>query len=284
MNEITLRWVLMAITAVTMIFGFLKGLGRLVALLLVLGAGGAAALAWLRHGQELWEKWTGAAFPAWLLQGGAIASGLLALLLVRTMVGWLTSAGSGGPLTAGARVKGGLGGAIPVLLLLWGGTLALRWLGAAAELRLVEQAVVARSARVLHEPGWLVQVSRALSQGLTGGVLDRVDPVRVSTLLSLGTLLVAQRDAAVYSRLSRQPDTAPVFREPAWRRLKDSESVIKTLSFSQYRDLLGQPEMKAAAADGALNSRLATWTYREHLEAAIEGRASVAPRAEIVPE
>ena len=284
MNEITLRWVLMAITGVTMIFGFLKGLGRLVGLLLVLGSGGAAALAWLRHGQELWEKWTGAAFPGWLLQGGAVAGGLLGLLLARTVVGWVTGSGGSGPLTAGARMKGGLGGVIPVLLLLWGGTLALRWLGAAAELRLVEQAVVGRSARVLHEPGWLVQVSRALSQGLTGGVLERADPVHISSLLSLGTLLVAQRDAGIYSRLSRQTDTSRVLREPAWRRLRDSGPVVKTLSFSQYRELLGQPEMKAAAADEALGTTLSAWNRLEHLEAAIEGRPPAAPRAEIVPE
>ncbi len=281
-TEDKLRWVILAVTGLSMLLGFAKGIGRLIALVVTLAAGAGGGLWWLRHGYDMATTWLGQS-PEWLYQGGAAASGLLAALIVRGFLKMITG-GDTAPLTAGARMRGGIGGAIPMLFLIWGAASALRWVGGAAELACLEQVAKKKDRAALEEASWLVKLGRTLSKGLTGETLDRVDVMNLHTALPLAALLTVQHDESAYTLLLRNnPTAAKIVQTEAFRRMKNDGEVTRCISLSRYRDLLSQPALKSAADNVDLQALVRSWPWRAEISQALSGLAGP-PKAVAVPE
>ena len=158
-SEPTLRFIVLGFIALCAVMGFLRGIGRLVLLVLALAAGAAAAMAWFRYVPALCITWWGKN-PEGFIKWGAVGVGLLAAWLARRLLRGITSSEGPGPMDRRARMRGGLLGFIPALLLVWGGAIAVRWAGAASQLRHLEQAVEAHSMEPLHDADILSRISR----------------------------------------------------------------------------------------------------------------------------
>ena len=283
-SEPTLRYVMIGFAVLCAAMGFLRGIGRLVLLGLALAAGAAAALAWLRYGPGLWISWFGQN-PEGVIKYGALALGLTVAWFVRRFLNALVSGDGPGPMDRKARVRGGLLGFIPALFLLWGGTVAVRWAGAASRLRHFEQAVEAESMEPLEDGDLLARLSHSLGKGVIGSILNRTDPLSSREAEAAGTLLVLQRNPHVWERAVHHPQAGPVILQPPFRRLRDDKDVEHALSFSHYSRLLALPEMNAALDDRTLREAVLNLDLDTVLQEVITGRLSGGPpRAVVVPE
>jgi hypothetical protein len=283
-SEPTLRLVVIGFIALCAVMGFLRGVGRLVLLGLALAAGAGAALAWFRYMPALCISWWGKN-PEGFIKYGAVAAGLLAAFMARRLLNGIVSNGGPGPMDRKARVRGGLLGLVPALLLVWGGAIAVRWAGAASQLRHLERAVEAQNLDPLGEADLLSRLSFSLGQGLLGSVLNRLDPMSSREAASAASLLVLQRQPAVWERAVRHPMAGPVILQESFKRLRNDNDVSHALSFSHYSRLLALAEMETALDDRTLREALLNLEMERVLAEVITGRfSSGPPRAQAVPE
>lgn len=283
-SEPSLRLVMMGIALLCLAMGFLRGIGRLILLGLALSAGAAAALAWFRYMPALCIAWWGKN-PEGFIKWGALAAGLLVVWFARRFLNALVSGDGPGKMDGRTRLRGGLLGIIPALLILWGGAVAVRWAGAASRLRQVEAAVEAQDMQPLKESGILARLSRSLAKGVLGDILNRTDPMMAQETGAAGTLLVLQRNQAVWSRAWRHPHAGPVVQQPSFQRLSGDKDVQYALSFSHYSRLLALPEMKAALEDRVLREAVLNLDMDTVLQEVITGHPPAGvPRAEPAPE
>jgi len=283
-SEPTLRIVVLGFIALCAVIGFLRGVGRLVLLALALAAGAAAALAWFRYMPALCISWWGKN-PEGFIKYGAIGAGLLAAFFARKVLNGIVSSEGPGPMDRKTRVRGGLLGLVPALLLVWGGAIAVRWAGAASALRHLEQAVDAQGMEPLGESDLPARLSRSLAKGLLGTMLNRLDPFGSREAAAAAALLLLQRQPAVWERAVRHPQAGPVMMQESFRRLRNDNDVSHALSFSHYSRLLALPEMDAALDDRVLREALLNLEMDRVLEEILTGRtAGPPPRAVAVPE
>lgn len=283
-SEPTLRLIVLGFIALCAVMGFLRGIGRLVLLVLALAAGAAAAMAWFRYVPALCITWWGKN-PEDFIKWGAVGIGLLAAWLARRVLNGITSSDGPGPMDRRTRMRGGLLGFIPALLLVWGGAIAVRWAGAASQLRHLEQAVEARSMDPLNDSDILTRLSRSLGKGVLGSMLNRLDPLSSREAAAAAALLVLQRNPAVWERALRHPQIGPVLLQEPLRKLRNDHDVQHALSFSHYSRLLALPEMNNALDDRILREALLNLDLETALEEVITGRISNGPpRAIAVPE
>jgi hypothetical protein len=282
-NEPALRLILPALTLLLALTGFLRGLGRLLVLAVSLAGGAAAGMAWFRYGPALCIQWFGS-LPVWLVNYGSMIAAVVGAWVVHRLVTGL--AGGGGPIDRGARVRGGLIGLIPALVLTWAGAMALRVTGATAGLRELEAAVKGQRAAGVSEPGLLPRVSHSLSTGTVGDLLNRLDPLATGQTVPLASLLVLRHNPVVWDRALRHPQAAVLLQSGAVQRLLRDSDVGNALSFSDYTRLLTLPEMAEALRDPVLRAALLNADMGELLGACITGRSgpAVIPRAIPVPE
>jgi hypothetical protein len=283
-SEPTLRLVVFGFIALCAVMGFLRGVGRLVLLALALAAGAAAALAWFRFMPALCISWWGKN-PEGFIKYGALGAGLLGAWLARRLLHGIVSSEGPGPLDRKARVRGGLLGLVPALLLVWGGAIAVRWAGAASQLRHLERAVEAQNLDPLDEADLLSRLGLSLSQGTLGSVLNRLDPMSSRESAVAASLLVLQRQPVVWERAVRHPQAGPVTLLESFKRLRNDNDVSHALSFSHYSRLLALPEMETALDDRTLREALLNLEMERVLTEIITGRLSSGPpRAQAVPE
>jgi hypothetical protein len=283
-SEPTLRIVVLGFIALCAVMGFLRGVGRLVLLALALAAGAAAALAWFRYLPALCISWWGKN-PEGFIKYGAIGAGLLAAFFARRILNGIVSSDGPGPMDRKTRLRGGLLGLVPALLLVWGGAIAVRWAGAASALRHLERAVDAQSMEPLGEADLPARLSRSLATGLLGSMLNRLDPFGSREAAAAAALLVLQRQPTVWERAVRHPQAGPVMMQESFRRLRNDNDVSHALSFSHYSRLLALPEMDAALDDRVLREALLNLELDRVLEEIVTGRPTgPPPRAVAVPE
>jgi hypothetical protein len=283
-SEPALRLVVIGFIALCAVMGFLRGVGRLVLLGLALAAGAGAALAWFRYMPALCISWWGKN-PEDFIKYGAVGAGLLAAFMARRLLNGIVSHGGPGPMDRKARVRGGLLGLVPALLLVWGGAIAVRWAGAASQLRHLERAVEAQNLDPLGEADLLSRLSLSLGRGLLGSVLNRLDPMSSRESASAASLLILQRQPAVWERAVRHPLAGPVILQESFKRLRNDNDVSHALSFSHYSRLLALPEMQTALDDRTLREALLNLEMERVLAEVITGRLSSGPpRAQAVPE
>ena len=283
-SEPTLRYVMIGFIVLCAAMGFLRGIGRLILLGLALAAGAAAALAWLRYGPGLWISWFGQN-PEGVIKYGALALGLAVAWFARRFLNALVSGEGPGPMDRKARMRGGLLGFIPALLLLWGGAVAGRWAGAASRLRHLEQAVEAQDMKPLEDANLLARLGHSLGKGVIGSILNRTDPLSSREAEAAGALLVLQRNPRVWERAVLHPLAGPVILQPPFRVLRDNKDVTYALSFSHYSRLLALPEMDAALDDRTLREAVLNLDLDNVIAEIITGRLSGGPpRAVVVPE
>ena len=283
-SEPTLRLVVLGFIALCAVMGFLRGVGRLVLLGLALAAGAAAALAWFRYMPALCISWWGKN-PEGFIKWGAVAAGLLAAFFARKLLNGIVRSEGPGPMDRRTRVRSGLLGLLPALLLVWGGAIAVRWAGAASQLRHLEQAVTTQSMEPMQEADIPARLSRSLTKGILGALLNRMDPLSSHEAATAAALMVLQREHHVWERAVRHPLAGPVLIQPAMRRLRDDNDVSHALSFSHYSRLLALPEMNAALDDLTLREALLSLDMERVLEEIITGRMTGGPpRAAVVPE
>lgn len=283
-SEPTLRLVVIGFIALCAVMGFLRGVGRLVLLGLALAAGAGAALAWFRYMPALCISWWGKN-PEGFIKYGAVGAGLLAAFMARRLLNGIVSNEGPGPMDRKARVRGGLLGLVPALLLVWGGAIGVRWAGAASQLRQLEKAVDAQNLDPLGEADLLSRISLSLGRGLLGSVLNRLDPMSSRESASAASLLILQRQPAVWERAVRHPLAGPVILQESFKRLRNDNDVSHALSFSHYSRLLALPEMETALDDRTLREALLNLEMERVLAEVITGRLSSGPpRAVAVPE
>jgi hypothetical protein len=283
-SEPTLRLIVLGFIALCAVMGFLRGLGRLVLLVLALAAGAAAALAWFRYMPALCIAWWGKN-PEEFIKWGAVVAGLLAAWLARRLLNGIVSSEGTGPMDRRARMRGGLLGLVPALLLVWGGAIGVRWAGAASQLRSLEAAVDAQSMDPLNDSDLLSRVSHSLGKGLLGSMLNRVDPLSSREAAATAALLVMQREHHVWERAQRHEAIGPILLQQPMRRLRDDRDVQHALSFSHYSRLLALPEMNTALADRTLREAVLSLDLDTALSEVITGHLSGGPpRATVVPE
>jgi hypothetical protein len=283
-SEPNLRLIMMGIAVLFAVMGFARGIGRLILLAAALAAGGAAALAWLRYmpGVKLpwWEK-----NPEEFIKWGALGAGLLVALIIQRLLRAVFSGGEPGAMDRGTRVRGGLLGFIPAVVLLWGGAVAVRWAGAASQLRHVEQAVKAQDMEPLENGDLMSRLSRSMDRGILGDILNRTDPMDSRETEAAATLLVLQANKDVENRAWRHSLVGPLMHQPSFQRLKGDKDVTRALSFSEYSRLLALPEMATALKDRVLREAVLHLDMEAVLKEIITGHTpGGAPRATIVPE
>ncbi len=283
-SEPTLRYVMIGFAVLCAAMGFLRGIGRLVLLVLALAAGAAAALAWLRYGPALCIAWFGKN-PEEVIKYGALTAGLVVAWLARRFLNALVSGAGPGPMDRSTRMRGGLLGFIPALVLLWGGAVAIRWAGAGSQLKNLELAVEAQNMAPLDDAGLFNRLSDSLGKGVIGSLLNRTDPMSSREAAAAAALLVLQRNPNVWERARHHPLTGPVILQPPFARLRDDNDVSYALSFSHYSRLLALPEMNAALGDHALREAVLNLDFDTILPEVITGKlAGSPPRAVVVPE
>lgn len=283
-SEPTLRLIVLGFIALCALMGFLRGIGRLILFGLALAAGAAAALAWFRYMPALCISWWGKN-PEDFIKWGAVATGLIVAWFARKLLNGIVSGEGAAPLDRRARVRGGLLGLVPALLLAWGGAIAIRWAGAASQLRHLEAAVDAQNMDPLNDSDILSRLSASLGKGTLGSLLNRLDPMSSREAAAAAALLVLQREQHVWVRAQRHMQTGPIFLQEPMRRLRDDRDVQRALSFSHYSRLLALPEMNTALADRALREAVLGLDLETVLPEVITGHMSAGPpRAQPVPE
>jgi hypothetical protein len=283
-SEPSLRIVVVGFIALCALMGFLRGIGRLVLLGLALAAGAAAAFAWLRYAPGLSISWW-KENPEDFIKWGAVGAGLIAALLARKLLNGIVSSEGPGPMDRRARMRGGLLGLVPAVLLVWGAAIGVRWAGAASRLRHLEAAVDAQNMEPLSDTDILSRVSESLGKGVLGSLLNRLDPLSSREAAAVAALLVLQREDHVWARAQRHAATGPILLQQPMRRLRDDHDIQQALSFSHYSRLLALPEMNTALADHSLREAVLGLDMETVLPEVITGRASTGPpRAIPVPE
>ena len=282
-SEPTLRLIVLGFIALCAVLGFLRGIGRLILLGLALAAGAGAALLWFRYMPAVFIAQWGSN-PEAFIKWGAVAAGLLAAFFMRKLLNGIVRGDSPGPMDGRARMRGGLLGLLPAVLLVWGGAIAVRWAGAASQLRHLQAAVDSQSLDPLSDADVISRVSGSLGRGLLGLLLNRVDPMSSREALAAATLLVFQRKEEVWNRAQRSMQTGPILLQPAMRRLRDDRDVQEALSFSHYSRLLALPEMDTALADRTVREALLGLDMDAILPEIIAGKVFAGPpRARVVP-
>lgn len=285
-SDLSLRMIILGFVALCTIIGFLKGLGRLVLFAIALAAGAVAAVAWFRYMPGLCISWFGKNRPDFV-KWGAVVAGVAAMWIARRFLHvMIKGSGDGGAaMDQKSRLRGGLFGLLPALLLVWGGAVGVRWAGSAGRLRHLEEAVDQGNTAPLVDTGFFERVSRSLERGLAGDLMNRTDPMSSRESVALGSLLVLQRNATIWERTVRHPLSGPVVLLPPFRKLRDDNDVLHALSFSHYSRLLTLPELDAALADRVLREAVLGLDLDTLLPELITGRAAgPPPRAIPVPE
>lgn len=284
-SEPNLRLLMVGFAALCTIFGFVKGLGRLLLLGLSIAVGAAAVLAWFRYFPGLCIAWFGE-IPVWLTNYGALGAGLIATWFARRFLHALvTGEGGQAPLNQKARVRGGLFGFVPALIMLWLGAIAVRWTGTTAELRAVEAAAKSGNVSDLDNGDLLARLNRSLNQGVLGSILNRIDPVSSREAGALGSILALSHGETAWRRLASDPGAGPILQIESFRRLRNDREVIHALSFSHYSQLLALPEMNAALNDKPLREALLSLDLDSVISTSISGKAPLlTPRAIVIPE
>jgi hypothetical protein len=280
-SEPTLRLIMVGVAVLFAGMAFLRGVGRLVLLVLALAAGVGAALLCYRYlpGIQFVSK-----LPPEYLQYAALGVGLVAAFFARKLLNGIVS-GDGGDNPDRSKVRSGLLGLIPALLLLWGGAVAARWAGAADYLRHVEQAVKAQSTAPLDEAGLVARLSRSLTKGVLGDIMERTDPMTSRESIAACALLTLQHHEPVWKRAWIHRSIGPVVQLPAFARLRDDHEVAGALSFSHYSRLLALTEVETALSDAALRERVLALEMEKVLGEVITGKLSgPPPKAVVVPE
>ena len=279
-SEPSLRFIMIGLAALCALMAFLKGMGRLILLALSLAAGGAAAVACYRYlpGVPSLSELSPQA-----LQYGTLGAGLVVAWLTRRFLGGIVS-GGGDVNPERSRLKSGLLGFIPALLLLYGGAVAARWAGAADYLWHLEQAVEAKDTAPLDKASILARLSRSLTKGMLGDIMERTDPITSRESIAACSLLVLQRQQAVWDRARRHRSIGPAVLLSSFDRLRDDHEVANALSFSHYSRLLALTEVRTALSDAPLRERVLGLELETALGEVITGLQSGGPpRAEVVP-
>jgi hypothetical protein len=284
-SESKLRMIMLGFAGLCLVFGFLRGLGRLLLLGLSLVAGSMAAVGWLRYVPAFCVRWMGE-IPLWFAHYGAAVVGVATLWFVRRFLHALVSGSGSAPAMDGRqRLRGGIFSLVPALFLLWGGAIALRWTGAASQLRTVEAAARAHDASRLAEVDLLGRFHHTLTRGALGAALNRLDPFAAHEAATLGCLLALSHNPEAWQRLGQHPAGGAIVRTDAFRRLRNDNEVLHALSFSNYSQLLALPEMDAALNDKPLRDAALALDLPGALRFAISGvMESDAPRAEVIAE
>ena len=283
-SEPVLRCAMIGFAVLCAVMAFLRGIGRLVLFGLAVAAGLAVGMAWVRYMPLAGNSWFGKNAP-WFVQWGAIVAGVVVAWLTRRFLHMLVKGEGPGEMDRRTRMRGGLLGFIPAIILLWGGAVAMRWAGAASRLRHVEEAVDAQDVKPLEEADLFARLGRSLEHGLVGDLMNRMDPLSSREAAAAGMLLVLQRDDTVWQRTARHPEAGPVILQPSFRRLRDDKDVEHALSFSHYSRLLALPEMDAALDDRVLREAVLNLDMEKVIPEVITGRAAGGvPRAVPVAE
>jgi hypothetical protein len=283
-SEPNLRLIMIALAVLCALMGFLRGVGRLILLALSLAAGALAALAWYRYMPALCISWWGQN-PADFIKWGAIVTGVITMGFARRFLNALTSGDGPREMNGRARVRGGLLGFIPGVLLLWGAAVAIRWAGASGNLRQVEAAAKAMVPAPLENTDLFGRLSLSLGQGVLGDIMNRTDPMSSKEAGALASLLVLQVNQPVWERTWRHPKAGPIIMMPAFRRLRDDKDVEHAISFAHYSRLLALPELRTALGDQPLREAVLNLDMETVLRDVITGRLSSGPpRAQVVPE
>jgi hypothetical protein len=284
-NEPNLRFIMIGFAVLITVMGFMRGIGRLIVLAVALAAGAGAALAWWRYmpGVKMswWER-----TPEEFIKWGALGVGLVTAFIVRRLLGAIFSGGGSGEMDGRTRVRGGLLGFIPSLVLVWGGAVGLRWAGAASHLRHVEQAVKAQDVNLLSDADLMARISQSMDKGTLGDILNRTDFMESRESKAMATLLTLQWNDDVWKRTWRHPQAGPVVQQPSFQRLQEDRDVRQALSYSHYSRLLALPEMNIALKNTVLREAVLNLDMDTVLREVITGHTAAAngiPRAEVVP-
>lgn len=283
-SEPTLRMVMMAFAGICMVWGILRGIGRLVKFAVSAAAGAVAGWSFFRYapGGLITSR---IGFNPEAVQWGAVVCGVLVFWFMQRFLASLFSGPSVIPSGAGARTRAGLFSLVPALLLVWGAAMALRWSGGVARMRWVQEAVTTHHPEVMKQPPVLAQLRTSVSTGLLGQVLDYVDPFRSRETSALGALIAVRHDERTWQNLLRQPRMAPLLQLDILRPLVKDNDVLHALSFSHYSKLMTLPELTEAVKSPAVRDALRAIPVEDAVRAAIGGNAGLPaiPRAEVVP-
>lgn len=282
-SEPTLRLVMTAFAGICVVWGVLRGVGRLLTLAVSLVAGVAAGWAFFRYAPGAFISWL-KGYHAEAVQWGAVVCGVLGFWFCQRFLGSLFSGSGVVPSGAGQRTRAGLFSLVPALLVLWGAAMAIRYSGGVARMRWVEHAAVTNRADAMKETPVLAQLRTGVSTGTLGQILDKVDPFHSRETSALGALLALRRNDAAWQNLVRQPRMAPLIRLDALRPLLKDNDVLHALSYSHYSKLLTLPELTEAVSSPAVREALRSLPVEDAIRSAIAGTPAlpVAPRAVVV--
>lgn len=283
-TEPSLRLILLGISLLCVLWGVMRGIGRLIRFTLALAAGAAAAWAFHHYAPGAFVSWLNG-YHAGAVGWGAVVCGVAGFWFALRFLGHLFHGSPVVPHGAGPRTRAGLISLFPALLLVWGGIMAVRWYGSVARMQWVEETIARPAGAPISSQPPAARLLKVVSTGITGDLADRVDPFHSRTAGSLGAILTVLRNDAAWVRLLRQPRLAPLLQTGVLRRLVRDDEVLHALSFSHYSKLMTLPEMQAAARNPAVRTALQPLALEPVLAAALSESAPLPeiPRALPVP-
>lgn len=242
------RAVLAVLIILSSVWAFARGLFRMVLFAVSLAGGAAAAWAWWRWMPGILVPRVIQKISPDMVQWTSVAAGVAGLIVTRKLLGAILSGERPLPSGGAARLRSAGFSLIPALILLWAGAMAVRWTGAVGQLRRVDAAARSHSAAPLDEEPLSVRVSRNLSSGWLGNVLDRTDPLdsrHAGTLCAMVYLhsWAETYDKATLARLHAQPAARALLAHPAVKGLTNDSDVLAAMSFSRFSELVSLGEI-----------------------------------------
>lgn len=238
-----------------MVFAFARGIARQLLGMACLAIGFFVGYVVFKNAPQYLQKWFGTVHPNAAIVVSVIA-GAMAHYLVRRILAGLIQPGAGVPDSGGMRVRSAGLSLIPACFLLWVVGMGVRWTGALAQMKFVDEGIREENPSLQESSPLFARLQQILNTGWAGNILNRTDPVSSNEAGALCSLLLIQRDPESWARLHRDPSAAPILRHPAVNRLIKDKDWSKPASYQNYAELITLPELAVALKDPALVEQL----------------------------
>jgi len=285
-----LQWLFFAVAALCLLYQIARGWQRgvmrqlvyLFALLLAYPVGWFA-------GPKLVPALRALGYPDFVLSAlGGSALGLGVFIIVSVLGAILfkkTSQQDVRLIRWGYGASGAALGLVSGLVFVWAMLLGVRLIGTMAESEVAVSRLTAEKGHAsaaesspekpaAHKPGGIVlsvaQMKHSLDHGVTGPLMDQVDPVpkEVYDIIGKATAVVANPESA--SRFLSYPGAQPIISHPKVLALRDDPEIVKQAKARDFMGLLKNERLVAVANDPAVQVLLKKFEFQKALDYALD--------------
>lgn len=238
-----------------MAFAFVKGIAKQLLGMVCLGFGFVVGYLVFVNAPAHLQRWF-TTVPSNAAIIASIVAGVIVHQVARRLLARMIQPGAGVPDSGGMRMRSAGFSLIPACFWLWVLGMGVRWTGALAQMKFVDEGIRAEQQSLNEEYPLFAQLQSALATGWRGTILNKTDPVSSTEAGALCSLLLVQRDPESWQRLRHDPQVRPILDHPEVQRLLRDKDWSKPASFRNYAELITLPEMTRVLKDQALVEKL----------------------------